>query len=266
MDSNTNKSLQIFLKVASIFLTVAVVALIVVVISLSKSVSNVNSYADTIEVSGTGTVKAIPDVARITFGHSTENADLAQAQKDLEEIISKGTNILKDFGVEEGDISQQNYNSYPRYEYRANCTGVRCVEGDRELVAYEVHQTIQVTVRDIDKAGEVLAALGSVGITQLNGPYFEIDDASLYQQEARSQAIEDAREEAKILAKDLGLRLGKMVDFYENSYGGGPTPYMEGRSLMASDMAVEEASLKTVTVPVGEDEIQVNVTLVFKVR
>jgi len=265
MDSNTNKSLQSFLKVASAFLSIAIVVLVVAVISLSKNISNTNNYADTIEVSGTGIVKAVPDVARITFGHSVENVDLAEAQKDLEIVIAKSLSSLKDLGIEDGDISQQNYNSYPRYEYRANCTGVRCVDGNRELVAYEVQQTIQVTVRDIDNAGEALAVLGDAGVTQLNGPYFEIDDSSVYQQEARSKAIDDARKEAKILATDLGVRLGKMVDFYENSYGG-PMPYATNRSLMASDMVMEESSFKEVTVPVGEDEIQVNVTLVFKVK
>jgi uncharacterized protein YggE len=106
--------------------------------------------------------------------------------------------------------------------------------------------------------------LGQGGITEVSGPYFEIEDPSVYQQEARTLAIEDARVEAKVVAKSLGVRLGKMVDFYENSYGY-PMPYMRS-SVGGADMAMEEAAIKQVSVPVGEDEIQIQVTLVFKIK
>lgn len=265
MDTNTNKALQSFLKVASAFLAIAIIVLIVGAVSIYKGVSSANNYTDTIEVSGVGTVKASPDVAKITFGHTVEREDLATAQSDLEDVMSEAIDSLDEFDIAKEDISQQSYNSYPRYEYRQNCTGINCVDGNRVLVGYEVQQTIQVTVREIDNAGEVLAALGSTGVTRLNGPAFEIDDPSIYQQEARSKAIEDARAEAKILANDLGVRLGKMIDFYENSYGG-PMPYATMRNTAAYDMVAEEAEFKEVTVPVGEDEIQVNVTLVFKIK
>lgn len=263
MDQKTNKALQLFLNAATGFLALVVVILALVVVSMYRSASSVSSYTDTIEVSGTGKIAAVPDVARITFGHREENKDLKTAQANLEEKIATALTALQNAGIEEKDIDQQNYNAYPRYEYNPNCSGITCFEGNRELVAYEVSQNIEVTIRDIEQAGEIVALLGQSGVTELSGPYFEIEDPSVYQQEARALAIEDARKEAKVLAKNLGVRLGRMVDFYENSYGY-PMPYI--RSSIGGDMAMEEMAIEKISMPVGEDEIQVDVTLVFKVR
>lgn len=261
MDNTTQKTLQDFLKTATLFLMVLAVVLVVVAISMYRRSVSIDAYNDTIEVQGIGSVMATPDIARISFGHREEAADLATAQQNLESVISSALDALATAGVDAKDISQQNYNSYPRYEYRNNCVGMRC-DGDRELVAYEVSQSIGVIVRDIEQAGEIVALLGNTGVTELSGPFFEIEDMTVYEQEARSLAIENAREEAKVLAQDLGVRLGKMVDFYENMYGGFPEPYM--RSM---DMAVMEMdTLKEVSVPVGQDEVEVQVTLVFKIK
>lgn len=264
MEPKTNKALQIFLNAATGFLGLVVIILAIGTVSMYRSSSSVSSYTDTIEVQGVGSIQAVPDVARITFGHREENKDLKVAQANLEAKISQAISSLKNAGVEEKDIKQQNYNAFPRYEYNPNCKGMYCIEGNRELVAYEVSQSIQVTVRDIDKAGEILAILSQSGVTELSGPYFEIEDPSVYQQQARTLAIEDAREEAKVVAKSLGVRLGRMVDFYENSYGY-PMPYARS-SMAGADMAMEEATIKQVSVPVGEDEVEVQVTLVFKIK
>lgn len=262
MDNSTQKTLQDFLKTATLFLMVVAVVLVVLAVSMYRRSVSMDAYNETIEVQGVGTVMATPDIARISFGHREEAGELALAQQNLESVISSALDELAKSGIEEKDISQQNYNSYPRYEYRNNCVGVRC-DGDRELVAYEVGQTIEVVVRDIEQAGEIVALLGNTGVTELSGPFFEIEDMSVYEQEARGLAIENARQEADVLAKDLGVRLGKMVDFYENIYGGFPEPYM----MRSSDMAVAEmGELKEVSVPVGEDEIQIQVTLVFKIK
>lgn len=265
MDTNTNKALQLFLNAATGFLGLLVIILAITAISVYRNSASMNNYTDTIEVQGIGTVKAIPDVAKITFGHREENRDLKTAQADLEKVMSQALSSLKEYGIEEKDIDQVSYNAYPQYDYKPNCTGMYCVEGNRELSGYEVSQSIEVTVRNIDQAGEVLGLLGQSGATELSGPYFEIDDPSVYQQEARNLAIEDARKEAEIIADNLGVRLGKMVDFYESA-GGYPMPYMSARNA-GMDMSMEESvEMKAVSIPVGEDEFEIQVTLVFKIK
>lgn len=264
MDSNTNKALQLFLNSATGFLGLLIIILSITAVSMYRNSNSMNNYTDTIEVQGIGTVKAVPDVAKITFGHREENKDLKTAQANLEATISKALESLKQYGIEEKDIDQVAYNAYPRYDYKPNCTGIYCVDGNRELAAYEVSQSIEVTVRNIDQAGEILGVLAQSGATELSGPYFEIDDPSVYQQEARSLAIEDARKEAEIIADNLGVRLGKMVDFYEST--GGYAPYMSARE-GGIDMAMAESvEMKAVSIPVGEDEFEMQVTLVFKIK
>ncbi len=265
MDTNTNKALQLFLNAATGFLGLLVIILTITAISVYRNSASMNNYTDTIEVQGVASVKAVPDVAKITFGHREENKDLKVAQADLETTISEALNSLKEFGIEEKDIDQVSYNAYPQYDYKANCTGMYCVDGNRELSGYEVSQSIEVTVRNIDQAGEVLGLLGQSGVTELSGPYFEIDDPSVYQQQARNLAIEDARKEAEIIADNLDVRLGKMVDFYESSFGY-PMPYMNARGGEMDFAMAESADMKAVSIPVGEDEFEMQVTLVFKIK
>ncbi len=223
---------------------------------------------NTITVEGTGRATAVPDTARITFSVTESAANVADAQKQATEKIDAALKSVESLNVEEKDVKTLSYNVSPRYEYsqQAPCyPGTACppiVSGNPKIVGYDVSQTVEVKVRDTSKAGDVLQALGSIGVQNISGPEFVVDDEDGVKAEARAEAIKNAQEKAKKLAKELGVHLGPIATFYENgpsypmydSYAG------KGGSMMSA-VAPEAPRL-----PVGEDESSVTVSITYEIR
>lgn len=220
--------------------------------------------ANTIVVSGEAEVTAVPDVAVFTIGVSEEAPTVDAAQDAAAVVINDVMAFLRSEGVAETDIKTTNYNVYPRYEWPE----VRCVNGvcpprgERELVGYEVSQNLRVKVRDTQRAGALLSGVGARGITDVSGLSFEIDDEDALRAQARRDAIADARAKAEVLAQDLGVELVRVVSFDEGFAGGAPM-FARAESF-AMDMAV--AGGIAPEIPIGENEIVSNVTVVYEIR
>lgn len=228
------------------------------------------SYA-TINVEGVAEVTAVPDVGVFSFSVEAENMEVSVAQEESGEKINDIMAYLKEeAGVEEKDIKTTGYNTYPRYEWEQRL----CIQGDcdneRVLKGYVVTQSVTVKVRETDKAGELIAGVGSRGATNVSGLNFEVDDLEGKKEEARLLAIADAKEKAKRLAKELDVRLGDIISFNDNN-GGYPTPMFAETRAVAMDMAygvggdVEEKSFAP-QISVGEDEITARVTITYKIK
>jgi uncharacterized protein YggE len=219
---------------------------------------------NTITVSGEGETFAVPDIATFTFSVIEEAPTVEVAQQNAAEAVNAAIDYLKSSGVDEKDIKTLSYNVYPRYEYRRQTNGTSAAlypDGTRELVGFEVSQTIMVKVRDTQKAGELLSGVGSKGASNISGLQFTIDDEDALIASARKQAIDDAKAKAQQLADDLGVRLVRVVSF--NEYGGGPVYYAQYGVGGAADEAVRTAAP---SVPTGENKITANVSVTYEIR
>lgn len=215
--------------------------------------------ANVITVSGKGEVMATPDIATFTFTVSEEAASVGAAQEDATEKMNSILAYVSEQGVEEKDVKTVSYNIYPRYEYRG---GTAYTSGTRYLAAYVVSQTIEIKVRDLTKAGALLSGIGQFGATDVSGLTFSVDAQDELVRQARAEAIEDAREQAKVLAKSLGVRLGKITSFYENS------PYQPYPVYYAKDMAMGGVANEAAapSLPAGENKVVSNVSVTYEIK
>lgn len=218
----------------------------------------------TISVNGMGEVVARPDIATFSFSVVTEGDDASSAQEDSAKAINAILAYLKSQNIEDKDIKTLYYNLNPRYEYMESICNTRglCPQGERVLRGYEVNQTIQIKVRDIENAGSLISGVGTQGATNVSSLAFTIDDEEKILAEAREKAIIDARAQAEELAHQLGVRLVRIVSFYEN--GGGYPMYnkMEMGIGGASDSAVPVSP----EVPSGENSFTSNVNITYEIR
>jgi uncharacterized protein YggE len=220
----------------------------------------------TITVEGEGTSAAAPDIAQITYTVIESASTVASAQDSATKRSDAALDALKKLGVEDKDIKTLSYNVSPKYEYSQGCRpGAYCgavVSSSPKIVGYDVSQTVEVKVRDTAKAGDVLQALGSLGVQNVSGPNFMVDNDDSVKAEARKQAIEEARAKAKKLAGDLGVRLGAVVSYSEG--GSYPMPMYNqayGKGGVAMDASVAAPSL-----PTGENESKVTVSITYEIR
>jgi len=217
----------------------------------------------TISVEGTGEASMIPDIAQITFSVTEKGATVSEAQDKATAKTDAALEAVRGQGVEEADVKTLGYNVYPTYEYQQPCYSGICppVSSSPRITGYEVSQSIEVKVRDTAKAGSVLQSLGTVGVQNISGPNFVVDDEDNIRAEARAAAIAEAKEKAKSLAKDLGVNLGSVISFSESTGGSYPMYDSYGRGGMESAVAQSAPSL-----PVGENETMVTVYITYELR
>ena len=218
--------------------------------------------AKTVSVSGMGEVYAVPDIGQFTFTVHERAGTVAEAQQNAAEKAQAAIDALMAAGVAENDIKTENYSVGPRYEYQeVICVRFPC-PSQQTLVGYEVYQTFSVKVRDLEQSGSLINTVTEAGATQVSSLSFTIDDIESVKAEARALAIEQAKVKADVLEDDLGVRLGKIVGYYENEY---PMPYYDKAYGLGGDVAMSEARIVPPT-PTGENKITSQITLMFEIR
>jgi len=217
---------------------------------------------NTISVTGDGEVFATPDIATFTWTVTETGANVKEAQTKATTKVNAGIESLKQNGIEDKDIKTVNFNANPKYEYnQVICTSFSCPPSKQTLVGYEVTQTISVKVRAVDNAGKVIDGVTSAGVSEVSSLSFTIDDQDVLITEARAEAIKKAKAKAKVLAKDLDVKLVRIVSFTEGGY---PTPIMYKMDSTAFGVG-GEASMAP-SLPTGENKITSNVTITYEVR
>ncbi len=218
-------------------------------------------YSNSITVQGTGKATVIPDLARITFSVTEAGATVDAAQTAATTKTDAALAAIKKEGIDDKDVKTVNYSVSPQYDYTQNCSpnGI-CQTRAPKIIGYEVSQSVEVKVRDTSKAGTVLQDLGTVGVQNVSGPNFGMDDPDGAATAARADAIKDAQEKAKVLAEQLGVRLGKVISYSEGGY------YPEaGYGGDMGTMSVKAASVAP-TLPVGENTQTQTVMVTYEIN
>ena len=198
----------------------------------------------TLNVSGVGIVYLTPDIVYINIGVNTQRENAAEAV-DLNKTQTNAViQAIKDFGVAEKDIRTTNFSiwSNPQYDPSGQISGTM----------YVVDNTVNVTVRDLEKLGDLLDAAVSAGANSIYSIQFDVEDKTAATKEARAKAVENAKTEAQELADTAGVALVEIKDI--NYYESSPTPYFEGKG-GGGGAAVESA------VPIQPGQLAISVTV-----
>jgi len=253
------RSLVVFLLLLSLFIAVQVLKDLKEYQFIGSGVVPQN----TISVSGKGEVFAVSDIGTVSFSVIQEEKTVTAAQDFVTKKIDLALSALKkDFKIDEKDIKTLSYNIYPTYDYsQGPCSQFSCPPSRQVLRGYEVSQTIQVKIRKVSDAGAILGALGNLEVSNIGGLEFTIDDEDQLVRQARQKAIDDAKEKARELSKDLGVRLVRIISFSEG--GGYPIAYMAKANLDEGAVGIGGA---TPDIPTGENKITSNVTITYEIR
>ena len=223
---------------------------------------------NTINVSGTGEAFAIPDTAKISFTIHTEAKTISIAQKSNADIYAKVKEAIKPFAIEDKNIKTENYNASPKYEWKTEpqmgmpCSANYCPPngGKNVLTGYTIDQTVSIKLSQVDKAGDLIDVLGKAGVSNITGPEYTVADEDGIKAKARKDAIDDAQTKAEVLAKDLGVKLVRIVNFSENNVGGGYPMYANAMDSMV------KVSAPSTELPKGENKVTSDVSITYEIR
>ncbi len=200
-----------------------------------------------IELSVSEQVDSRPDTASFSTGVQSNAPTAIQALRDNSRKTQTVIDKLKSLGITEKDIQTTGINLGADYQYdRAT--------RQNKFVGYQVSNQVRATVRDIDKLGTILDALVSEGgATNLNGPYFSIDDDSKVKKLARERALANARAQAEGYARASGYSGVRVLSIAEG------LRHVSQRPVPAMRAMVSEAA--DTSVPVAPGQVGTTVTL-----
>jgi uncharacterized protein len=225
---------------------------------------NDNPYNNAITMDGIGEVVALPDVASFNFSISETSESVDSAQKLATEKTNKALDYLRSQGIDDKDIKTTSYNINPKYEWQQSVDRELGIynPGKNILVGYEVTQNTDVVIRDTSKAGEILAGIGGIGISNVSGLQFKVDDDEALKTEARAKAIKNAKQKVSEVAKALDVKVVRVISFYENTDQ--PIPY--GGYGMGGDMMESKVSSVAPEISTGENKIISKVSVTFEIK
>ncbi|MGD0328790.1 MAG: SIMPL domain-containing protein [Minisyncoccia bacterium] len=223
-----------------------------------------NPATDTITVQGDGQATLPPDVAQISFTVENTATAVADAQAATTKQANAALAFVKSQGVADKDVTTISYNITPQYSYPNPCVGgMMCpvYNGTPKVTGYQVSETIQVTMHNLAAVGALLDGLGKLSVQNVSGPAFALDDPTAGYDAARADAITKAKTQASLLAKQLGVSLGKIVNFSESSGNNIVYPVYA-----MSSGAAETKAAPVPSVPTGENTYNASVSITYEIR
>ena len=214
-------------------------------------------------VTGTGQVSMEPDLAVLNLGVESTADTVADANSSAANAMDAIMTSLMENGVEERDIQTHNFNVRPQYEWiEIEENGRR--SNRRELVGYEVTNSLTARIRDLESVGnvidEVIAAGGDA--TRFDGIRFTVEDTSEVMSQLREKAVTDAMEKAQQIADVAGVTLGSLGYITDSSIRTQSVDPYQPRAAFALE-AVESA---TTSISGGELEVSLTVHAAFSIQ
>lgn len=216
-------------------------------------VSTENDLRNSISITATGEVKLMPDVAYATVGVLSKNEKLKTAQEDNRTKMDAIYKALNDKGITKENIRTASYSVNPTYDYTS---------GTGKITGYEVANTVEVTINNIESVGEILDVCSAAGANTAYPIQFDLKDKTAAYNDALKQAVEKAKAKADIAAKASNVTISGVMKIEENYNTS--TPYFNDR-LYATASATKESVPET-QISAGELTITADVHIVYEIK
>jgi uncharacterized protein YggE len=231
--------------IMSVLRTLAVAAAVLAAATLGEARSAMAADGDKLErsvsVSASGTVTAEPDIAHVSAGVTTEGDTAKDAIARNNAVMAKLIDGLKAGGIGARDIQTTTLHVEPRYSQPKDGR-------PGTISGYRVVNQVRLTVREVKRLGDLLDQAIALGANQINSIGFDIANAETLKDEARKQAMVNARRRAELYAAAAGVQLGQVLRISENIEEAASRPFAQGRAMAAS--VPIEAGTHTLTVEV----------------
>ncbi|KKW16299.1 MAG: 26 kDa periplasmic immunogenic protein [Parcubacteria group bacterium GW2011_GWA1_50_14] len=256
MENDNVKFKKYFWILLDILLAGIVVNLLFFVMPAIKRFGESLAPVRTITVSAEGKTFIVPDIARTSFSVVSEGVSPTTITTENNKKISAAIDFVKGKGIDSKDVQTSGYNLSPRYEYDKN-------KRTTFISGYTLTQTVDIKIRDFSKIAEIIGGLPSLGINQIGGLTFTVDDPEKFLTEARKEAFEKARAKASAIVSLSGARLGRVITVGESSGGFQPI-YARSEAKFGLGGAADMAPLPSIEP--GSQEVQLTVSITYALQ
>ena len=224
-------------------------AIAAIAIAAMASSASGQSLPPTVSVTGEASISVPPDLAQIDSGVTTEAKTAREASEANNKAMGVVLQALKGAGIAEKDIQTSRLSLSPQ------STPGRNANAPFLIVGYRASNRVTVTIRDITRVADTIDVLVGSGANEISGISFMVSKASKLLDDARAEAIADAKRKAEIYAKAANISLGAPISISEET-APGPVPYRKMAAGIAASAPVAQ----------GEETLRVSVSVSYELK
>ncbi|HET9446503.1 MAG TPA: SIMPL domain-containing protein [Steroidobacteraceae bacterium] len=181
----------------------------------------------TIGVSGQGQVSAEPDRATVTLAVESRKPKLDDARAEVARTVDAVLKLTRELKVDPKLVHATRINVQPEYNWQAQ-------NNERNLIGYYVSRQVEVELRDLEKLGQLLERAIDLGVNQVGDPRLDSSKRAQLVREALAKAVDDARQNAEVVARAAGAKLGNARTIQANTeFMPPPMPMVRGIAMEA---------------------------------
>lgn len=204
--------------------------------------------APQIQVNGIGKVSVTPDKVIIRVGVDNRDETAAVAKKTNDAAIATVIKYIKSMKIEDKDLQTQRVSLYKSRDY------------EEKKDYFTASQTLTITLTDVAKYEKLMIGLTESGINKIEGVDFQSSKTALYEAEARTLAVKEAKQKATDYANALGQKVGKAILVSDSSAN---SPIIVRPMYM---MKASAGDMNDQTLALGELEVVSNVSISFSLE
>ena len=222
---------------------------------LASGAAHADEQPAVLSTTGRATLEVPADQMRISLGVEAEAKTVDEAHATATEAMNQIVKAMDKLGLEqtveytieryEVDTQWSPRPRNPEPNWRAT------------IVGYTVRTQMRIKTGKLDLAGQIISKGVDAGANDIGNISFEVTQASKLLDDAREQAVADARRKAEIYARATGVTLGAPLSVSE---GGAPVPLFKTR------MAERMAAAPQAAVAPGEETLSVTVNVSWAIK
>jgi uncharacterized protein YggE len=185
----------------------------------------------TIGVSGQGEVRAEPDRANVTLGIESRKPKLDDARAEVARTVEAVLKLTRDLKIDPKLVRSTRVSVQPEYNWNPQAN-------ERNLIGYYVARQVEVELHDLEKLGQLLERATDLGVNQMGDPRLDSSKRQDLVREALAKAVVDARQNAEVIAKAAGAKLGTARTINANTeFTPPPVPMVRAMAMEAKAAA-----------------------------
>ena len=189
-----------------------------------------------VSVTGSGEVKAQPDMAYVTLGVEARRPTLAEARAEVNATVERLLALTRELRIEPKFVDSTRLQVQPDYRWDEKSSS-------QVLLGYVVSRQVDVELHDLDRLGTLLEKSVSAGVNQVGGARLDSSRRKELERAALTQAVDDARLNADALARAAGARLGPVQSL--STTGTMPVPMYAERAMSVAAAPMADAAEKS---------------------
>lgn len=188
-----------------------------------------------VTVGGEATIAVAPDTAIIRIGVTSQGKNAREASEANARQITAVLAAIKASGIDDRDIQTSRLSLQPQYDPNKS--------GTARLTGFQVTNQLTVRIHDIGKLPDILDRAIAAGANEMSGIEFAVSQQSRLLDQARAEAVADARRKAELYAQAAGAKLGRVLQIAEES-APAPRPLVQAMRAGAVPVAPGEQMLR----------------------